>query len=165
MQTPECQLASSEARRLEVVAYRPEHLHQLALQPHQQHLGPALKEHGWAEKVDRAGPCWTALADGRPICCAGFQDCWEGRAIAWAILSDDAGPHMLWLTRKVRQALDAYPADRIEAQALEGFAPAVRWAELLGFETEAVLRRFHQGRDYRAFIWLKNPGILPIITL
>jgi RimJ/RimL family protein N-acetyltransferase len=139
-----------------IVPYAPHHLHQLALQPHQQHLGPALRAHGWAEQVSEAGPCWTALIDGEPIACAGFQECWEGRAIAWAILGETAGRHMAALTRAVRRALAAYPAERIEAQALADFAPALRWARLLGFMPEALLRKFHQGRDYQAFVMLKE---------
>src|SRR3954462_4348527 len=136
--------------------YQPRHLHELALQPHQQHLGAALREHGWAEQVADAGPCWTALVDARPIACAGFQECWEGRAIAWAILAETAGRHMPALTRAVRRALASHPAERIEAQALVGFAPAARWARLLGFVPETVLRRFHQGRDYQAFVLIKH---------
>jgi hypothetical protein len=139
-----------------IVPYAPHHLHQLALQPHQQHLGPALRAHGWAEQVSDAGPCWTALIDGEPIACAGFQECWEGRAIAWAILGETAGRHMRTLTRAVRRALACHPAERIEAQALVDFAPAARWARLLGFKEETVLRKFHQGRDYQAFVFLKG---------
>ncbi|MDQ7246225.1 hypothetical protein [Dongia sedimenti] len=141
---------------MQIEPYQPRHLHELALQPHQQHLGVALREHGWAEQVADAGPCWTALADGEPIACAGFQECWAGRAIAWAILAETAGRHMPALTRAVRRALALHPAERIEAQALVGFAPAARWARLLGFVPETVLRRFHQGRDYQAFVLLKD---------
>ncbi len=137
---------------MQIVEYKPAHLHTLALQPHQQHLGVALRAHGWAEQVADAGPCWTALVDGQPIACAGFQECWEGRAIAWAILGQSAGRHMAALTRAVRRALAAHPAERIEAQALLDFAPAARWARLLGFKPETVLERFHQGRDYQAFV-------------
>ena len=142
--------------RVEIVTYAPWHLMAIALQPHQQHLGVALREHGWAEQVDQAGPCWTALVDREPIACAGFQECWEGRAIAWAILGDAAGPHMLALPRAIKAGLARHPAERIEAQALLGFDPATRWARLLGFAPETVLRRFHQGRDYQAFVLMKN---------
>jgi hypothetical protein len=58
---------------MQIVPYAPHHLHTLALQPHQQHLGVALRAHGWAEQVTEAGPCWTALAGGEPIACAGFD--------------------------------------------------------------------------------------------
>jgi len=141
---------------MQIEPYQPRHLHVLALQPHQQHLGVALREHGWAEQVADAGPCWTALIEDRPIACAGFQECWPGRAIAWAILGESAGPHMLKLTRAVKHGLAQHPAERIEAQALLGFPPAQHWARLLGFVPEAVLRRFHQGRDYQAFVYLKE---------
>ncbi|WP_395017728.1 hypothetical protein [Dongia sp.] len=142
--------------RLLIVPYAPHHLHRLALQPHQEHLGVALREQGWAERVSDAGPCWTALGDQEPIACGGFQECWEGRAIAWAILGETAGRHMLALTRAVRRRLDRHPAKRIEAQALIGFVPAARWAGLLGFAGECVLRQYHQGRDYQAFVFLKS---------
>ncbi|WP_459853884.1 hypothetical protein [Dongia sp. agr-C8] len=138
-----------------IVPYAPHHLQRLALQPHQEHLGVALRERGWAERVSDAGPCWTALVDREPIACGGFQECWEGRAIAWAILGAEAGRHMLALTRAARRGLRRHPAVRIEAQALMGFAPAARWAELLGFMPEGVLRQFHQGCDYQAFVFLK----------
>ena len=141
---------------MQIVPYAPWHLREIALQPHQQHLGLALREQGWAEQVHQAGPCWTALVDGRPIGCGGFQECWEGRAIAWAILGAEAGRHMMALTRAVRRGLARHPAVRIEAQALVGFRPAARWARLLGFVPEALLRKFHQGRDYQAFVLIKD---------
>jgi hypothetical protein len=149
---------------VEIEAYAPWHLKAIALQPHQQHLGVALREHGWAEQVDQAGPCWTALVDQAPIACAGFQECWEGRAIAWAILGDAAGPHMLALTRAIRHGLARHPAARIEAQALVGFDPATRWARLLGFVPETVLRKYHQGRDYQAFVLIKDGARRPSIV-
>jgi hypothetical protein len=141
---------------MHIVPYAPHHLHRLALQPHQQHLSVALREHGWAEQVADAGPCWSALVHGEPIACAGFQECWPGRAVAWAILSETAGRHMHALTRAVRRALDAHPAARIEAQALVDFAPALRWTRLLGFAPETVLRNFHRGRDYQSYVYFKD---------
>jgi len=146
---------------MRIVPYRPHHLHRLALQPHQQHLGVALREQGWAEQVGDAGPCWTAVirdqaGKAEPIACAGFQECWPGRAIAWAILGEEARRYMASLTYAVRRALLDYPAERIEAQALLDFAPAKRWARILGFKKEAVLRKYHQGQDYQAFVLLKG---------
>jgi len=35
---------------MQIEPYQPRHLHVLALQPHQQHLGVTLREHGWAEQ-------------------------------------------------------------------------------------------------------------------
>jgi RimJ/RimL family protein N-acetyltransferase len=143
---------------MRIVPYAPHHLHRLALQPHQQHLGPLLRENGWAEEVVESGPCWTAFADGEPIACAGLHECWEGRAVAWALLSEAAGRHMHALTRLVRRALEMHPASRIEAHAQLDFVPALRWARLLGFTPEAVLRNFHRGLDFQSYVYLK-PGL------
>lgn len=145
----------SRGTHLSVVAYEPWHLREISLQPHQEHLADGLKN-GWAENVAKSGRCWTALVSGQPVACGGFQECWEGRAAVWAILSDQAGPWMLQITRAVRKALDAHPAERIEAHALVGFNPAARWLELLGFEPETILRKFHQGRDYQSFVRLRT---------
>lgn len=141
---------------LSIVAYEPQHLILLSLQPHQEHLHSALRERGYAEKVHESGPAWTALLGEIPIGCGGFIEHWQGRATAWAILSDDAGPHLLALTREVRRRLIRHSAGRIEAQTLLGFQPAARWARLIGFEPECVLRQFSQGRDYLAFVFLKD---------
>ena len=141
---------------LGIVPYQPAHLRAIALQPHQQHLGAYLAAGDHAEQVTLAGPCWSVLVADVPIGCGGFQEIWPGRSIAWAVLSDLAGAWMLPLTRAVRQGLATHPAERIEAQVLDGFLPGLRWATLLGFECEGRLRRFHEGRDYRAFVLLKT---------
>ena len=72
------------------------------------------------------------------------------------MLSDRAGAWMLPLTRAVHDGLRLHPAERIEAQVMDGFLPGLRWATLLGFACEGLLRRYHEGRDYRAFVLLKN---------
>lgn len=55
-------------------------------------------------------------------------------AYSWAVLGEDAGPHMRSLTRAIRFQLDASPFARIEMWVDKGFAPARRWAELLGYQ-------------------------------
>ena len=138
-----------------VVPYEAWHLRTIALQPHQEHLGAFLESSGFAERLQLAGPCWTALVDGAPVACAGFEEHWNGRSGAWAVLSDRAGKHMVALTRAVRLALLNHSAERIETTVLEGFEEGVRWAKVLGFEDEGVRKRYHQGRDHRAFVLLK----------
>lgn len=137
-----------------VVPYRPAHLRAMALQPAQAHLGPLMAE-GYAEKCAQGGPAWTGLVDGAPVCCAGFHEFWPGRSEAWAVLGDP-GKAMLRVTRAVRAALEAHPAERIEAYVKAGFGPGERWAALLGFEREARFARFCRGEDYWCFVLLKT---------
>ena len=70
------------------------------------------------------------------MACAGLVEVWEGRAYAWAILSDNAGPYMLPLTREIRSKLAAAPFRRIEMAVDADFDAGARWAEMLGFRCE-----------------------------
>jgi len=149
-------MTRGDAGAFAIAPYRPAHLRAIALQPHQQHLGAFLTAGDYAEQVLEAGPCWSALVDDAPIGCGGFQECWPGRSIAWAVLSEAAGAWMMPLTRAVRRGLALHPAERIEAQVLEGFSPGLRWATLLGFESEGVLKRYYEGCDYRGFVLFKK---------
>lgn len=137
----------------QVVPYEPAHMRAIALQPMQAYLG-ALMAGGYAEKVRQGGPAWTALVHGVPVCCAGFHEPWDGRAIAWAVLGDP-GRHMRAVTRAVASELAACPADRIEAFVKVGFRPGERWAAMLGFTPEARHARFCRGEDYWCFVLLK----------
>lgn len=132
-----------------VVPYEPAHLRAMAIQPMQAHL-LGLIDKGYAENVCQGGPAWTALVHGAPVCCAGFHEPWDGRAIAWAVLGDP-GRYFRNVTTAVRRALDAHPAERIEAHVKVGFRAGERWARLLGFRPESRMVRFNQGQDYWCF--------------
>lgn len=88
------------------------------------------------------GDAWTAVHDGLPLCCGGLVEMWPGRAYAWALLDEDAGRIMLPLTRSIRSLLDRAQYRRIEMAVDAGFEAGLRWAVLLGFEPEALARRY-----------------------
>jgi len=94
-----------------------------------------------AGALARAGSAFTLrAANGRVLCLAGlarFDDSW---AHGWAFMAADAGPHMPWLTRTVRDFLDRQMPRhrRIEAFARADFPAARRWAGWLGFTEEGV---------------------------
>jgi hypothetical protein len=90
------------------------------------------------------------------IGCGGFEECWTGRAGAWAVLSDDAGRHMVRITRAVKRGLELHSAERIETTVQAGFEAGMRWAKALGFEEEGLRRRYHDGHDHVAFVLLKT---------
>lgn len=92
-------------------------------------------------RLDRK-EAWTAVVDGRPICCAGLQEMWPGRAYAWALLAHDAGRYMVRLTRAIRSRLDCARFQRVEMAVAAHFAPGVRWARMLGFEMECKARKY-----------------------
>lgn len=100
------------------------------------------------------GDAWTALVDGRPIACAGTVEVWSGRAYAWALLAEDAGPYMLRVTSAIRSYLDAAPFARVEMAVAAGFAAGCRWAEMLGFVCETPDKPMHSYLPNGGDAWL-----------
>lgn len=128
---------------IEITSYAPHHFALMTPQAAQE--GEAAMTGGLP-----AGEGWTILADGLPVCCARLLEIWTGRAYACAVLSADAGPHMLAITRAIRSHLDSAPFARIEMVVEKDFAAGRRWALMLGFELETpvALRSFlPSGRD------------------
>lgn len=116
---------------MNIVPLERDHLKAISVQPAQ------AAEYAHADALaSPLGIGWAALVDGEPVACAGLVEVWEGRAYAWAILSDNAGPYMRALTREIRSRLDAAPFRRIEMAVDAEFEAGARWAEMLGFRCE-----------------------------
>lgn len=96
------------------------------------------------EQVLRDNFSLSAWVGNRCMGAAGLVQIYPGRALAWALLSADAGPYLTEITRKAKQVIDLEPTARIEITVLEGFEAGHRWAELLGFvcETPKGMRRY-----------------------
>lgn len=92
---------------------------------------------------------YTFRHEGKIVMCGGFLQHWEGRAEAWAHLAQDAGKHMLTLTKMTKRLIEILPFTRFEATVDAKFPQAHRWMLALGFEMEAPLLRryFPDGRD------------------
>lgn len=108
------------------------------------------------------GHAWTALDGEEPIACAGVVEVWQGRAYAWALLSEHAGRHMLALTREIRSRLSRLPFRRVEMAVDAGFDAGARWALMLGFrlETPEPMRGYlPHGRSAFLFARVTEDGI------
>lgn len=126
---------------------RVEHVRQLRLQAAQAEFAPSLTDQHVHDLIVH-GEAYAAVADGMVIACAGVLERWHGRASAWALLSDQAGRHMLELTRAIAAWLERSGLRRVETHVDVNFAAAHRWARLLGFEREGTMRAYtSDGRD------------------
>lgn len=133
-----------------VTAFRPEHLRRLSLQPAQAQFSAEVIKPGYGDMLVSGGPSFTAMSGGEVLACAGIADVWEGRGIAWALVGERAGRHMLAIHRAVSGFLIQAPYRRIEAMVDAGFDEAHRWIKLLGFQCETPdgMRGFTpDGRD------------------
>jgi hypothetical protein len=85
------------------------------------------------------------------IGCAGVQEVWAGRAVAWALLSDSAGPNFAAIHRAVHGFLKQCPWQRVEAFVDADFEAGQRWMRMLGFTNEtpdAPMRKYTpDGKD------------------
>lgn len=116
--------------------FKAEHLDALHLQEAQSYFSDHLMAPGYAKHIEAVGGGFTALSGDTVIACAGCMEVWAGRAVAWALLSKDAGAHMMALHRAVSGFLKASQHRRIEAWVDEGFGPGERWLKMMGFRRE-----------------------------
>lgn len=133
-----------------LVAFLPEHLSALALQPAQEGTADVMDE-AYALGLAAGGPAWTLFGrDGRPLACGGLYGVWTGRAIAWALLSPLAP--MVAVTRAARVMLGGSGVRRVECFVDVDFPQGHRWATMLGFRPEGVMRAFcPRGRDHTLY--------------
>lgn len=130
---------------MEILAFAPEHLNTLAVQAAQ---AGALADRDKALKLISAGQAFSARTGGATLAVAGVVEQWPGRALAWAVLSQDIGRHMVAVHRAVVRFLELAPYRRIEMHVDAKHEQGKRWAEMLGFEYEGYERAYApDGRD------------------
>ena len=134
------------------VAFESAHLAALRLQPGQApHFGHLLT-HETGAGLAELGPAFAAVDENYVLACWGLAEIWPGRADCWALLGDElTGTRFAVLHRWVARQLTTSHENgyrRLETTIDPTFAPARRWAALLGFRREGLLRRYlPDGRD------------------
>lgn len=88
----------------------------------------------------------TIVADGKPVAVGGTMELWPGRHLAWAFVADDAGKHMVGITRLAKKVMKNAKG-RIEASARSDFGPGVRWLQALGFKDFRLEKEYGPFRE------------------
>ena len=127
---------------MEIREFRPEDMRELNLQPMQIDSNKLLGDMEYATNLKSGGDCYTAIANGHVVACLGLVSVWKYRRYVWAFLADDCGKHMIHLTRAVKLWLKYHGQGRIETSVDCNFPAAIRWAEMLGFEREGMMRQY-----------------------
>ena len=122
---------------IHIEPYQPFHMHLLLAQGVQpMFVGRISYVPGVSDRLGHMGTALAAIQDGRVLCVGGLIPIGPRIGHLWAVLSAEAGQHMLSLHRATRRFLSCQIAPRIEATVEMGFAPGCRWLTLLGFECE-----------------------------
>ena len=112
------------------------------LQSAQQYLRCIVDVRADFTELAEQGLVWTVEHDGVILGIGGLEPQWENRATAFALLSDDSGPHFKAIHSAVVEFLDNAPYRRIEATVDVGFKQGHRWIKMLGFELEGYMRAY-----------------------
>lgn len=123
--------------------FKIEHLRFLSPQASQRLDHAALMEPAYRDALT-SGMALSAWRGSVCVAAAGCVPVTSKRAIAWALLSGDAGSCMLSIVRKSRSAIDLLPYQRIELTVRDGFEQGHSFARLLGMglETPKPLRAY-----------------------
>jgi hypothetical protein len=124
-----------------IVPFEPEHLETLELQDSQKIFYDVF-DMSYAHSLKESGPCFTALENGKVLCCSGIVLQWHNRAVAWALVSNSAGKHFARIHKAVKRFLDLSDVNRIEAFVDHDFEQGHRWIQMLGFEREGYMKQF-----------------------
>jgi hypothetical protein len=93
-------------------------------------------------------------SDDKVLAIAGVYHHWRNRAEVFALVSEEAGPHMVALHRLAKPAIASIDAHRVEASTMVGFDQARRWLLMLGFMPECTAHAY--GPDGSAYIkWVR----------
>lgn len=116
------------------------------LQPHQKEMLDYLKRENYLTNLLANGEGYAVVDtdSGKVFACLGVEGVWNGRGVAWALLTEDCRPVMLSLTRVVKYFLRSHFNSwrRLEAYVDPDFPSGMRWVEMFGFKREGYLRRF-----------------------
>lgn len=133
---------------MEIRTFQPQDLEALSLQNAQIGLHDLVRSEGYGRALAMAGPAYTATSAGEIIACIGTIPQWENYSRAWALLSGDAGRCMVSLTRGISRWLRFHNTGRVDTAVDCTFEAAIRWAEMLGFQREGVMRKYKDGNDF-----------------
>ena len=76
------------------------------------------------------------IVDGETVAACGIYQAGEHRWIAWGLLSEESGKHMLAITRALKAFFNENSYPRIETPVLHDFELGHKWMKMLGFKNE-----------------------------
>lgn len=96
---------------------------------------------------------WTVVGRGRPVCCFGLWQLWDGVAEAWMLPDEEIDKYAISVTRGARRVLDKAIQDigirRLQIAVRVQNDTAYKFAEALYFKTECVMKHYGpEGADY-----------------
>ena len=107
----------------------------------------------WFTALQRGGPAYCGIIDGRPVVAFGFVSFWQGQAECWMIADECLPQYTRVFHRAVLRGLPwlfiQMQLNRLQMTIHSSNTLAERWSLALGFDFEGVLRNYGpDGSDY-----------------
>lgn len=155
-------MIASLDRPYRLIPFRSDLVVNLRLQSAQQpsHVLSAFTDDDW--KMVERSLAFGGFKGERLLACGGIIPQWTGRAALWLMLAEATkGYDMLWIFRTCRTYLDeiqtSHAYNRLEATVDVGFKQGHRFARLLGFKAEGLLRKYApDGHDHIMYARIKH---------
>lgn len=107
-----------------------------------------------------AGDALSVFDDkGELKACLGVFELMSGLGVAWAMFSQDAGRYLPAISLRARRYLRQCRFRRVEAWIDPGFEQSVRWAKLMNFQFEGVMRKRSPTHDDHMYAWVKEESV------
>lgn len=141
---------------MRLVKFKAEHLQKIRLQDAQKDFAIQFENPAYGMALEQTTHSYTGIHDGEIIFCAGAQEVWENRALVWALLSESAPKHLRQIHKYTSAFLAQAKWKRMETTVENSFKQGHRWAKLLGFEPEGLMRSYAaDGTDYMLYARVK----------
>ena len=102
------------------------------------------------------GNSFSGVVDNNVIACGGIMDIWQGRGVAWMLLSSNISKWFLKIDRAIRVQIAQSDLQRLEAYCYCDHLEGKRWLELLGFQQEGIMKKFTpDGKDHYLYARVK----------
>ena len=136
-----------DARGVTITKMRLEHLHRIELKEPElsyERDMPHLRRYLY-ENAD-LNASWTAMKTGKPLLCFGIRPAWKNVGEAWLLPGKDIGDYAISVVRYSRKFFTELLRNgeyaRIHITVRADNDTALKFAKVLGFEVEGIMRNF-----------------------
>lgn len=149
---------------IEVIPFEPEHIFGMKPLIKDQYLEHALQNMEYLQSLKKCGVAYSGFTkDGVCVGAAGVRQINLKTFEGWAILSEDSHKNIKSILRAVDLFIQNYfefdVADRFQATVRLSYEKGHRFAKLLKFEPEGILKNYEDNEDFMMYArvnsWLK----------
>ena len=141
---------------IEVIPFEPEHLYGMKPLIKDEFFEKALQNMDYLINLQKCGVAYSGFtSDGKCVGAAGVRQINLKTYEGWAILADDSSKHIKSILRAVDLFIKNYfaydVASRFQATVKMSYEKGHRFAKLLKFKPEGILKNYEDGEDYMMY--------------